>query len=391
MKRKTLILCASSFLAQLSICMINFAMLYYLRWKYCLSSSLIGIASSVYTVTYFISCIIFSSLFKILSRMQKAFIAFFGMAVSNIMILFVSSVPASFILLALYGVAMSFLWPNIEDWITEGESGVALAKATGSFNLSWSLGAGLSTLLGGVLSSLSPAFPIALSAFLFIFALSLVLMIPKEKGRAGKGESEIMSERNGVSYLRYFSWCGNFLNYACYSLLITIFPLYALESLGFSEALSGALLLFRGMATCFSFILCSRLHFWQQSRPVVLLFQLCLSLLLIALSHLSSPSSFALFFIVFGFVFAFLYEMSIFHGASGTSRRERSMVIHEVLLNVGMVLGASFGGIIYERYSFSAILHMLSALIFMAFVIEVIIMICLAKSSSSLSPEGQKH
>ena len=91
------------------------------------------------------------------------------------------------------------------------------------------------------------------------------------------------------------------------------------------------------------------------------------------------------------FVFAFLYEMSIFHGASGTSRRERSMVIHEVLLNVGMVLGASFGGIIYERYSFSAILHMLSALIFMAFVIEVIIMICLAKRSSSLSPEGQKH
>ena len=49
------------------------------------------------------------------------------------------------------------------------------------------------------------------------------------------------------------------------------------------------------------------------------------------------------------------------------------------------------GGIIYERYSFSAILHMLSALIFMAFVIEVIIMICLAKRSSSLSPEGQKH
>ena len=323
--------------------------------------------------------------------MQKAFIAFFGMAVSNIMILFVSSVPTSFILLALYGVAMSFLWPNIEDWITEGESGVALAKATGSFNLSWSLGAGLSTLLGGVLSSLSPAFPIALSATLFILALLLVLMLPKEKGRAEKEESEIMSGRNGVSYLRYFSWCGNFLNYACYSLLITVFPLYALEILGFSEALSGVLLLFRGMATCFSFILCSRLHFWQQSRPVVLLFQLCLSLLLIALSHLSSPSSFALFFIVFGFVFAFLYEMSIFHGASGTSRRERSMVIHEVLLNVGMVLGASFGGIIYERYSFSAILHMLSALIFMAFVIEVIIMICLAKRSSSLSPEGQKH
>lgn len=391
MKRKRLILCVSSFLAQLSICMANFALIYYMREKFLLQPSQIGIASSIYTVTYFLSCLAFSPLFAHLKRKAKASIAFLGMAFTDTFIVLTESTAILYLMLALYGVAMSFLWPNIEDWITEGESGVALAKATGSFNLSWSLGAGLSTLLGGVLSSLSPAFPIAISASLFIFSLSLVLMLPKEKGRAGKGESESPSDCNGVSYLRYFSWCGNFLNYICYSLLITIFPLYTLESLGFSEALSGALLLFRGMATCFSFLLCSRLHFWQHNSPVVLFPQGSLSLLLIVLSHLSSPSSFALFFIVFGFVFAFLYEMSIFHGASGTSRRERSMVIHEVLLNVGMVLGASLGGIIYERYSFSAILHVLSALIFTAFVIEVIIMICLAKRSSSLSHEGQKH
>ena len=137
MKRKRLILCVSSFLAQLSICMANFALIYYMRDKFLLQPSQIGIASSIYTVTYFLSCLAFSPLFAHLKRKAKAFIAFLGMAFTDTFIILTESTAILYLMLALYGVAMSFLWPNIEDWITEGESGVALAKATGSFNLSW--------------------------------------------------------------------------------------------------------------------------------------------------------------------------------------------------------------------------------------------------------------
>lgn len=385
MKRKTLILCASSFLAQLSICMINFAMLYYLRWKYCLSSSLIGIASSVYTVTYFISCIIFSSLFKILSRMQKAFIAFFGMAVSNIMILFVSSVPASFILLALYGVAMSFLWPNIEDWITEGEEAGGLAKATNSFNFSWSFGAGLSTMIGGFLVAVSHSFPIALGSFVFISIFFVLLLLNGKGDDTGKREVEDgNASLDRSTALRYFSWCGNFLNYACYALIINIFPLYALDVLGFDETKSGVLLLFRGLSACASFIVFSKVGFWQFSKTIVLLSQLFLSFLFLVFSQLTSFASLALFFALFGILFSLLYEMSIFHGASGAPEREKRMIIHEVLLNVGMVLGSSLGGIIYECISFNAILHMLSLLILFFFLIEIVVAALLSKKGLSL-------
>ena len=382
MKRKRMVLCVSSFAAQLSICMINFALIYYLRGKYNLSPSLIGIASSIYTVSYFISCIALSSLSSTLKRLEKAFIAFFGMALSNLVLIIVNSIFLTFLMLALYGCAMSFLWPNIESWITEKEDGRDLAIATNSFNFSWSLGAGLSTMIVGLLSSLSPSLPIAFSCLLFITIFFLLFITSyKEGDEKLENGSDIVTGKETA--LRYFSWCGNFLNYTCYSLIMNIFPLYALEHLSFDERTSGFLLLFRGLSSCISFLVFSRFRFWQFNHRVVLFSQLSLSLLFLAFIHLTSFSSLVVFFTIFGFFFSLLYEMSIFHGSSGAEDKEKRMIVHEVLLNIGMVAGATAGGIIYQMVSFSAILYILSAVAFSFFLLELLI-------SAILSSKGIK-
>ncbi len=383
MNKKKIALCIASFFSQFSICMVNFAMIYFMREKYSLSSSVIGIASSIYTVTYFISCLAFSPVYPRLKRRTKAFIALFGMAVTNIIILSFSSVGLMYLMLALYGVTMSFLWPNIEDWITEGEEGRQLAKATGGFNFSWSFGAGLSTMVGGFLVEMSPSVPIAVGALIFLLVLAFLLKLDGTRVEVKNGKKEEGSTGR-ATLLRYFSWCGNFLNYSCYSLLINIFPLYAMDVLGFSESISGTLLLFRGMTTCFSFIFFSRFPFWQFSKVSVLLSQFALSILFFIFSFLSSSLSIALFFIAFGIVFALLYQMSIFHGASGASNREKRMIIHEVLLNIGMVTGSSLGGIIYEHFSFTAILYILSAVALLFFIAETTAVFILSKKGISL-------
>jgi len=69
-----------------------------------------------------------------------------------------------------------------------------------------------------------------------------------------------------------------------------------------------------------------------------------------------SAGLFSLFFILFGILFAFAYTQSMFHGVSGAVHRSRRMIIHEVLLTVGTILGAVGGGAIYERLSFSSLL-----------------------------------
>ena len=60
------------------------------------------------------------------------------------------------------------------------------------------------------------------------------------------------------------------------------------------------------------------------------------------------------------------------------------MIVHEVLLNIGMVLGATMGGIIYEHFSFSLILYFLSLTAFVLFCAENIVIFILAKKGISL-------
>jgi predicted MFS family arabinose efflux permease len=43
------------------------------------------------------------------------------------------------------------------------------------------------------------------------------------------------------------------------------------------------------------------------------------------------------------------YMASIFHGVSGSRRRDRRMAIHETMLSCGIVSGPVLGGIAFER------------------------------------------
>lgn len=371
MGKKRVILSAASFLAQFTICMVNFAMVYYMKYRYGLSAGTIGIASSIYTVTYFIAAMAFSGVFSRLDRKVMLAVALIGMAACNMLILMTSQVLLLYVLLGLYGVAMSFLWPNVEAWITENEEAEELSRSVSAFNFSWSFGAGLSTMAGGVLVELGISVPIVAGIFIFILAFLLCLPLGTTKNAVLK-EKEVVRDDRSTS-LRYLSWTGIFISYACYSLMINIFPLYSTEVLGFTEADAGTLLLFRGMSSCISFIVFSRLHFWQFNKAVILSSQLLLALLFPCFPLLHGRAGIALFFVIYGILFALVYEMSIFHGASGAVDREKRMVVHEVLINVGMVLGASAGGMIYERFSFSLTLYALSAVAVAALAAETLI------------------
>ena len=75
----------------------------------------------------------------------------------------------------------------------------------------------------------------------------------------------------------------------------------------------------------------------------------------------STPLSTGIFFVLFGIVFALCYSFSIFHAAAGALDRGRRMVIHECVLTVGQVVGASFGGVIYQSMGYSDVLLFLAA------------------------------
>ena len=67
------------------------------------------------------------------------------------------------------------------------------------------------------------------------------------------------------------------------------------------------------------------------------------------------------------------YSFSIFHGASGSINRSHRMLIHEVLLTIGTVLGSVVGGTIYQYVDFDTVLYAGSALVLIPTVSSLII------------------
>ncbi|MCI7606508.1 MAG: MFS transporter, partial [Spirochaetales bacterium] len=85
-----------------------------------------------------------------------------------------------------------------------------------------------------------------------------------------------------------------------------------------------------------------------------------------------SIPSFALLFALYGAVFALSYNLSIFHGAEGAKERHKRMVIHEVLLTIGTILGSLIGGFVYQYFSFRTLVLTITLVSVVVVVIESI-------------------
>ncbi|MDD2297547.1 MAG: MFS transporter, partial [Sphaerochaetaceae bacterium] len=151
MQLQSRILNSTSFMAQFAIAMINLALVYHMRLQFNLSPQLIGVSASIYTFTYFISCLALGPIATRLKPRHSVSLSVAGMGISIAVVMVTTSIAVAFVALAGYGIAMSFLWPQIETWLARGKEGRALNKATSSFNVSWSLGAATSPLLTGIL------------------------------------------------------------------------------------------------------------------------------------------------------------------------------------------------------------------------------------------------
>ena len=348
---------AASLLGQLAISMVNLALVYYLRYTLGASAGVVGLAASTYTGVYLACCLAFGGFYQRFRPYVVVCISLLGMGLSMVLVTCSDSIPIVFTFLVLYGFFMSMLWPQVEAWITRGAEGAQLNRLTSAFNFSWSFGTGISPYIASFLVTVSPAF-----ALVSLGTLSCPHI------RAIRPEREYIQdlERNDGAVdhstpLRYDSWIAVFVVYSALSVVLNIFPMYAGEVAGMGETTSGFLLLLRGLATCAAFMTLGRMRFWQFKAWMIYLAQGMFVVLALVFHSASTPLSTGVFFILFGIVFALCYSFSIFHAAAGALDRGRRMVIHECVLTVGQVVGASFGGVIYQSMGYSDVLLFLAA------------------------------
>ena len=362
-------LALSTFLSQGSIVIFNFTLVYYLR-ECGIDSVGIGFASSIYPTLYFLGCIFMPKLLPSLKGKARILAANIGMAFTGLVLTFIKNEALIMTDLVFYGLFQSLLWTNMETWITGGKEGDELTSRLTLFNFSWSFSVGLATSFSGFVSEYSTRLSIWSGCVFFLISALLVALSGRSYD-SKKEKEEIVSEDHS-SPLRFPSWAGVLLVYTGYSLVLTVFPQYAMDTLGYSESVTGNILLFRGISVTIAFLIMQKARVWQKGVGPILGSQAFFAILTFLMLFLRSIAAFAILFALYGFVFALSYDLSIFHGAEGAKDRHKRMVIHEVLLTLGTIIGSLVGGFVYQYFSFKTLVLTISILSMVIVVIEAL-------------------
>ena len=365
-------LALSSFLSQGSIVIFNFTLVYYLR-ECGIDSVGIGIASSIYPTLYFLGCIFMPKVLPCMNGKTRILMADIGMALTGVILTFLRNEALIMIDLVFYGLFQSLLWTNMETWITGGKEGGELTSRLTLFNFSWSFSVGLATSFSGFVSEYSTRLSIW-SGCLF-FLISALLVASSGKSYDSKEKKEDVIEVDYSSPLRFPSWIGVLLVYTGYSLVLTVFPQYALDNLGYSESIPGNILLFRGISVTVAFLVMQKVRAWQKGVGPIILSQVVFALLTFLLLAFKSIPAYALLFALYGAVFALSYNLSIFHGAEGAKERHKRMVIHEVLLTIGTIVGSLVGGFVYQFFSFKTLVLTITVISLFTVVFESLVLV----------------
>ena len=362
-------LALSTFLSQGSIVIFNFTLVYYLR-ECGIDSVGIGLASSIYPTLYFLGCIFMPKFLPSLKGKARILAANIGMAFTGLVLTFIKNEALIMTDLVFYGLFQSLLWTNMETWITGGKEGDELTSRLTLFNFSWSFSVGLATSFSGFVSEYSTRLSIWSGCVFFLISALLVALSGRSYD-SKKEKEEIVSEDHS-SPLRFPSWAGVLLVYTGYSLVLTVFPQYAMDTLGYSESVTGNILLFRGISVTIAFLIMQKARVWQKGVGPILGSQAFFAILTFLMLFLRSVAAFAILFALYGFVFALSYDLSIFHGAEGAKDRHKRMVIHEVLLTLGTIIGSLVGGFVYQYFSFKTLVLTISILSVVIVVIEAL-------------------
>lgn len=356
----------AAFLTACGMGLLALGMLFYLREIFHASRTEIGLFASLWSLSYTIGCLSLGRLYMRIKPRYMVITATFFMALFSLLMPLPSSILYIFLLQGLVGFSASLFWPPLTGWLSTGIEGVLLGKAMSGYNISWSLGAILSPFLAGLLSEINTVLPVYTSGFIMLMNFFILLCAialapaPKKKNETQavtktSQSIKVRPHREEETLLRYPAWVGVVTCFIAAAIIYNIFPLYAKEGLGFSKSSVGILLLIRAFITTLAFIMLGKSSFWHFKAWQMIAGQI---LLLACMGIMIYVSSFLLLAIDLSFIgicIALGYFNSQFHAVAGSRERSKRAAVHEALLSVGVVSGATVGGIIYDLASIKAV------------------------------------
>ncbi len=392
------ILMAATFLFSLATGMVSFAIVFYVKQRFNADHTMIGLISSGQTLFYIVGVLGFS-LNK--NTHPRYFLGFSAMSMVVFLSVYLIFPYWRLTLLcgSLYGLGMALFWPRISGWVSWGLEGKNLSKTMSQYNFSWSTGGIISPALGGLLTEINIVIPFTASIVLLLLIGVLLAVFSRVYPEMKKGQAEIRKAREKsykdgevpadtdpdigttrMTPLRFPARLGVVSTYILTGFIIFIFTAYMRESLDYREGLIGFFLLFRLFFATLGFIVWGKWKGWHFKPGLILLNQVVTIVLLILLARSGTTLPLLIFFGIYGFNFSFTYTIGQFYGATGSTNRERSMAIHEGVINIGIIIGTFFGGILSDRIGMPVTLSVFTIICAVLLVVQFILLVYFKKT-----------
>ena len=283
------------------------------------------------------------------------------------------------LLRGLQGMASGIVWPVISTMVVEMVPPKDRGKAMGLYEMTHFLGMVIGPGLGGVLAGVfTTAVPFFVCGVLAFLSSILVVFTVQETvttklsiddsptGNAYFGTNSKPSGRNSIigAIKQLTPYAGIFVGLCVArfilafssSLMQPVLSVYANEEIGISEAGVGMLFTIQGIVTLFATIPMGTVADRVGRKPMIILGKIihASAAILVIFSGSLWPLLLVMTMRGFGRAVSNPSIIAMFSGLVPVSKRGRGMGIFNIFQNVGLVVGATVGGFLYEFSSFES-------------------------------------
>jgi MFS family permease len=326
--------------------------------------------------TYTVFCILTGSRFGRLGAKRLSVTAISATMIIQATMPLTTNIGILLALFAAKGMFMSMFWPPVMGWVSAGLHGDSLNRRLGIFNFSWSSGAIVGALLGGILFSIKPWLAFAVpSAACFIGAIALLWAWAPEC--SSTGEEPLTEDATGTqenrSNLVTFQWIsrvGLVLGWIAYGALrVPIASLLNEMSLGANlhAVIAGGI----NLIWLLCFIILGRFSGWHFRFGLMAAAMLILIGSIAGVGISKNGTQLLIFILLSSPVTALIYNSHMYYSVSGSGHRQRSAAIHEILLAIGFSIGSFGGGALGHSIGMRNVYFVVAGVIALALLIQI--------------------
>ena len=355
---KLAIVCPSALVMGVTTNCLNFALVFYAHDKFGADTFQASLFGSLYFLSYLLCCSFGGKLLQKIPPLRSILLAISFVFIGLWLMLKAPTLTIAYIVQTGIGISISLFWPQLMGWLSSGQEGKQLARATSFFNFSWSTGTIVAPFLAGFLSDLNGVYPLyACLAFtavngLYVALAGYRLQHDETATAAATTTSSTTAQQQLGDHsptIRFPAWYGLVCAWFAIGFLYNSYPLMAEQSLGFSRQHIGNLILLRALFATIMMTAMGFCSFWQFRYWQLIAGHLLLAVNMLLFGFASNSVSITMLISMSGILCAHAYTNSMFHGISGSTNRTLRMAIHEAALSIGAVIGGAATGWLFER------------------------------------------